>query len=153
MIPLVTALVCVFALDRGVKVLAGALAANAAPRPSRGKAWLTLCCTRNPSPVFWPSGSGRSWLLAFSLASAASVALVLLTPDRAPLLPMALGAALGGALSNLYDRLRHGAVLDLVRVRGLGTFNPADAALTLGLLGVFLQYLSGLAAGVQAAIG
>jgi signal peptidase II len=45
-----------------------------------------------------------------------------------------LGAALGGALGNLYDRVRHGAVLDFLHVGVGGVFNPADVGLVVGLV-------------------
>jgi len=43
------------------------------------------------------------------------------------------GPCWGGALGNLYDRIRHGAILDFLHVGLGGVFNPADVALVLGL--------------------
>jgi len=45
-----------------------------------------------------------------------------------------LGAALGGAASNLYDRLRRGAVIDFLDVGWWPVFNLADVAITLGTI-------------------
>lgn len=39
---------------------------------------------------------------------------------------------LGGALSNLMDRIFRGAVVDYISIKGVPTFNLADAALTAG---------------------
>ena len=43
-----------------------------------------------------------------------------------------LGAALAGAASNLYDRLRRGAVIDFLHLSWWPAFNLADVAITLG---------------------
>lgn len=47
---------------------------------------------------------------------------------------MALGAALAGAVSNLYDRLRRGAVVDFLDLGWWPSFNLADVAITLGVV-------------------
>ncbi len=57
------------------------------------------------------------------------------------LLATALGLVIGGALGNLVDRLRFGAVVDFLDVHAAGyhwpAFNVADAAITVGV-GVLL---------------
>jgi signal peptidase II len=45
---------------------------------------------------------------------------------------LSLGAALGGAASNLYDRLRRGAVIDFLDLGVWPVFNLADVAITAG---------------------
>jgi signal peptidase II len=51
---------------------------------------------------------------------------------------VALGAALGGAASNLLDHVLRGAVVDYVDLRGWPVFNLADAAMVSGVLVVFI---------------
>ena len=56
-----------------------------------------------------------------------------------------LGLILGGALGNLYDRLRLGEVIDFVDV-GFGShrwpvFNVADIAVTVGVFLLLIEYL------------
>jgi signal peptidase II len=52
--------------------------------------------------------------------------------------PVALGAALGGASSNLLDRLWRDGVVDFIDVGFWPVFNLADAAIVIGaLIGVF----------------
>jgi signal peptidase II len=47
---------------------------------------------------------------------------------------LGLGLALGGAASNVYDRLRRGAVMDFVDLGWWPVFNLADVAITTGVL-------------------
>jgi signal peptidase II len=73
------------------------------------------------------------------VAAVASIALsvVNLRMTSAALLPrLALALLLGGAVGNLIDRLRLGAVIDFVYVRLINfpAFNVADSALTIGVL-------------------
>ncbi len=49
------------------------------------------------------------------------------------LVRISLGLQLGGALGNLIDRLRFGAVTDLLYVRFVPVFNIADAAIVSGV--------------------
>lgn len=49
------------------------------------------------------------------------------------LVRISLGLQLGGALGNLIDRLRFGAVTDLLYVRFVPVFNLADAAIVSGV--------------------
>jgi len=51
---------------------------------------------------------------------------------RRPLAPSALALISGGALGNLLDRLRVGAVVDFIDVHVWPVFNLADVAVTAG---------------------
>jgi signal peptidase II len=53
---------------------------------------------------------------------------------QGPAAQAGLGAAVGGAAGNLYDRLRRGAVLDFLDVGWWPVFNVADVAITLGAM-------------------
>ena len=62
-----------------------------------------------------------------------------------PLLGAALGLVIGGAVGNLIDRVRLGAVADFINVSGLGffpwVFNVADSAITVGVILLVLDSL------------
>lgn len=47
-------------------------------------------------------------------------------------LAIALGAALGGAASNLIDRVRRGGIVDFIDLKIWPVFNIADAAIVIG---------------------
>ena len=59
-----------------------------------------------------------------------------------PLLRLAIGMQLGGAIGNLVDRLRYGAVVDFIDVGPWPTFNVADSSIVVGIfvLAVMLAF-------------
>lgn len=79
----------------------------------------------------------RGYALPFALLSMVAIGAIVLfhaKSGRSPLLSVALGLLLGGAIGNLVDRLRLEYVVDFVDV-GIGslrwyTFNVADAAIS-----------------------
>ncbi len=86
-----------------------------------------------------PAGAGAGHALLFSLAAAVVVIGLLLWLKRvaSPLLATAIGLIVGGALGNVVDRIRHGAVVDFLDFH-LGywhwpAFNLADSAICLGV--------------------
>lgn len=80
--------------------------------------------------------AGQPLLLAIFavLASALFVAMMRTTLRTHPLVPIAVGLVLGGALGNLLDRIRLGYVVDFVAVGSFPRFNVADSAITIGLM-------------------
>ncbi len=122
------------------------------------KAWITTILTLGQAPVevlgswlrivHWTNSGILFGLLpqsgpAFAVVSIAVVGLIGLYHARAArgiVITLALGLLLGGALGNLVDRLRFGAVIDWVDM-GIGqwrffTYNVGDAAIStaIGLL-------------------
>jgi signal peptidase II len=75
-------------------------------------------------------------LSAVALAISAFLLIWLARADR-PVTAYGLGAVIGGALGNLIDRLRFGAVADFLDFHAWGyhwpAFNVADAAITIGV--------------------
>ena len=89
--------------------------------------------------------------VAFSLLSGSAVTVTLLAlvvlaallsyfarHGSQPLLWLPTGMIAGGALGNLIDRLRIGAVTDFIKFPDWPAFNVADSAITLGVIGFVL---------------
>ena len=77
------------------------------------------------------------WALAgFSIVVAAILAFWVRAAER-PLFATAVGMVMGGAVGNVIDRIRFGAVADFIDVRHLlyfpWIFNVADSAITIGI--------------------
>jgi lipoprotein signal peptidase len=70
---------------------------------------------------------------------------VWLTRAERPLVAAAIGAIAGGAVGNVIDRLRSGAVVDFIRAHAWGwswyVFNAADAAIVCGVAALILDGL------------
>ena len=64
-------------------------------------------------------------------------------PQGSPLLRVAVGAVLGGAVGNIIDRVRLGHVTDWIHVTHYPTFNLADSGITLGMvtLAIYLIFV------------
>jgi signal peptidase II len=114
---------------------------------------LALTLVKNPGLAFGLLGDlPRPWrwlVAALSLAALlvlARVAMRVLTPgtllDRT-----AIGLIFGGAVGNLIDRARFGAVVDFIDVHYRGwhwpAFNVADSAITIGVALLALRLLTG----------
>lgn len=129
----------VFLLDQASKwMVAHALMPGASRRVIPGLFDLTH--VRNPGAAFGLLSSYNSpWTTAFLiLFSVAALALVLSLLWRGParLTGVGLGLILGGALGNLFDRLRDGSVVDFLHFHLGGyhwpAFNLADSAIVVG---------------------
>jgi signal peptidase II len=79
--------------------------------------------------------SGGGTLVAV-IVGAALVALVayFVTHLDKPLVWLPTGLLLGGALGNVIDRIRDGAVTDFIKLPGWPAFNVADISITVGVL-------------------
>lgn len=89
-------------------------------------------------------GSTLALIVISSLAVVIVFVLALNSRDRTGSMVF-LGLIMGGALGNLFDRVRLGGVIDFVDI-GWGSvrwpvFNAADVAVTLGVFLLLVQYL------------
>jgi len=102
------------------------------------------------------SGSSAAAWIFIALASAISIVLAvwLIRTDRL-LVSAALGLILGGAIGNVIDRARFGAVFDFLDFHLAGwhwpAFNVADAAIVVGVAVLFIDSLFGEAEGSKKA--
>lgn len=138
----------VFLLDQASKwMVANAMALGEIRRVIPGL--FNLTHVRNRGAAFgllsnydspWPA----VFLIAFSVAALALV-LSLLWRGPAPLTGVGLALILGGALGNLFDRLRDGSVVDFLDFH-LGAyhwpaFNLADSAIVVGAVALVGEVL------------
>lgn len=88
--------------------------------------------------LFAEHGDAARWILiAVALAISTGLAVWLWRTDRLGIALIA-GLVIGGALGNIVDRLRFGAVADFLDVHAFGyhwpAFNVADAAISVGVV-------------------
>ena len=79
-------------------------------------------------------GSGHGLILAVTIGALAVVLVWFALDPRRPGLWLAVGLLAGGALGNLAERVRDGAVTDFIDPPFWPTFNMADVAITAGAL-------------------
>jgi signal peptidase II len=101
---------------------------------------LRISHIRNSGAIFGVMRSSGGYFTYFSLVAAIVLVVVLLLSRKARgLVKVGLGLVLGGAIGNLIDRLRLGAVVDFIDI-GAGealrwpSFNVADLAITVGVI-------------------
>ncbi|HEY1259600.1 MAG TPA: signal peptidase II [Stellaceae bacterium] len=108
---------------------------------------LVLAYNRGMSFGFFNTGAGELNAFLFSLVAAAIVIALLwwLVRVASPFLAVAIGLIIGGAVGNVIDRLRLGAVVDFLDFHvGLWhwpAFNLADSAICVGVAAMLLDGL------------
>jgi signal peptidase II len=107
---------------------------------------IVLIYNRGMSFGLFNSSGGLNALL-FSLVAAAIVAVLIywLSRVESPLLAVAIGLIIGGAIGNVIDRIRFGAVVDFLDFH-VGfwhwpAFNVADSAICVGVAVMLLDGL------------
>lgn len=90
--------------------------------------------TRNEGIAFGMF-AGRPWLVFGLMGLALTVLVVSYVKHRGrPVLWLATGLLLGGAIGNAIDRITLGYVRDFIEVPRFPSFNIADVAITLGVV-------------------
>lgn len=122
----------VLAADQGTKAL---VRANVEQGERRDLvAFVDLVHTTNDGVAFGALGGGG--LLVGLVVGAAVAALLTYFAFNAgrPLVWLPTGMLVGGALGNVIDRIRAGAVTDFLKLPHWPAFNVADAAITIGVV-------------------
>lgn len=102
---------------------------------------LDLFLTHNRGVAFGLAGGGGVALVLFALAALLVVGVLLARDATRPGMWAAVGLLAGGALGNLADRVREGAVTDYVDFLSWPPFNLADVAIVAGVALLVLVHL------------
>jgi signal peptidase II len=78
--------------------------------------------------------SGRSIVMVIVLLALAGLVVWFVLHGTRPYVWIPTGMLLGGALGNIIDRIRDGAVTDFVKIPLWPAFNVADVSITFGVL-------------------
>jgi signal peptidase II len=82
--------------------------------------------------------SGRPVVMIIVAVALAGLVLWFVLHLHRPLVWLPTGLLLGGALGNIIDRLRDGAVTDFIKLPVWPAFNLADVAITVGVLALLV---------------
>lgn len=125
-------LAAVLAVDQVVKgIVTGALERG----EERDLVWFVdLVNTRNTGVAFGQL-QNAGVIVSVVIAIALTALLVFFARNaHRPLVWLPTGMLLGGALGNIVDRVREGAVIDYLKLPHWPAFNVADAAITVGVV-------------------
>nr|MBX2805821.1 signal peptidase II [Hyphomicrobiales bacterium] len=120
---------------------------------SRGRvevtSYMDLVMLWNPGISFGqlPQSSELGRYLLIGLSSvAAFVLFIWMAYSHSRLVAASIGLIIGGAVGNLIDRIVHGAVADFFSFHYAGyywyVFNIADVAITLGVIGLLIDWIA-----------
>ncbi len=145
-----TAAVTILALDQVTKFLALDRLLPGEPVPVI-QGFFSLTLVLNPGLAFGMLGAtpaGWRWMVAVLSVAALCVLAVVgvrLLPRGGPIAEVALALVFGGAVGNLIDRWRFGAVVDFLDFYWRGyhwpAFNVADSAISVGVALLALRML------------
>jgi signal peptidase II len=129
----------VVALDQAAKA---AIEANLVPGEHLDVAGpIELTLSHNRGVAFGLASGGGVALVALVMAALAFVGFLFARDPTRPWMWAAVGLLAGGALGNLADRIRDGAVVDYVDFLSWPPFNLADVSITAGVLLLAWSYL------------
>ena len=97
-----------------------------------------LVHVRNSGVAFGAFEGGGVIVVALVAAGLGALLFYFFTHAERPWAWLPTGLLLGGALGNIIDRIRDGAVTDFVKLPGWPAFNVADMAITFGVLALLL---------------
>ena len=130
-------LAAVLAADQVTKVLVRNALAVGERREILGP--LDLVRVNNDGIAFGFLGGGQAVVaIAVAAALVGLIVYFVLNAGR-PLVWLPTGLLLGGALGNVFDRLRDGVVTDFLRLPHWPAFNVADMAITAGVIALVIS--------------
>jgi signal peptidase II len=96
--------------------------------------FLDLVRVNNKGIAFGALGGGQAIVVVIVAAALVGLVVYFVLTAGKPLVWLPTGLLLGGALGNILDRVRDGAVTDFLKVPHWPAFNLADAAITAGVV-------------------
>ncbi len=99
---------------------------------------LKLVNVRNEGVAFGIDAGGKTLVIALIALALLGLVLYFARHTAKPLIWLPTGLLVGGALGNIVDRIRDGAVTDFLKIPAWPAFNLADVAITLGVLALVL---------------
>jgi signal peptidase II len=100
---------------------------------------LDLVHVRNEGIAFGVLEGGQTWVVILAVGAALAGLLVVFALNaHRPGVWLPTGLLLGGALGNVVDRARDGAVTDFLKLPHWPAFNLADIAITAGVVALVL---------------
>jgi signal peptidase II len=95
---------------------------------------LKLVNVRNEGVAFGIDAGGQTLVIALIALALLALVLYFARHTARPLIWLPTGLLIGGALGNIVDRIRDGAVTDFLKIPAWPAFNIADVAITFGVI-------------------
>ena len=101
---------------------------------------LDLVRVNNDGIAFGFLGGGQAVVAIAVAAALVGLVVYFVFNSGRPLVWLPTGLLLGGALGNVFDRLRDGVVTDFLRLPHWPAFNVADMAITAGVIALVFSF-------------
>lgn len=95
---------------------------------------LKLVNVRNEGVAFGIEAGGQTLIVVLIAIALLALVTYFARHSAKPLMWLPVGLLFGGAIGNIVDRVREGAVTDFLKLPGWPAFNLADVAITVGVL-------------------
>ena len=99
---------------------------------------LKLVNVSNDGVAFGIDAGGKTLVIALIALALLALVLYFARHSARPLIWLPTGLLIGGALGNIVDRIRDGAVTDFLKIPAWPAFNVADIAITAGVIALVL---------------
>ncbi len=99
---------------------------------------LKLVNVRNEGVAFGVDAGGKTIVIVLIALALLALVLYFARHTARPLIWLPTGLLIGGALGNIVDRIRDGAVTDFLKIPAWPAFNVADIAITVGVVALVL---------------
>lgn len=105
--------------------------------------FLDLVRVNNDGIAFGFLGGGQALVVVAVVAALGGLVVFFALHAERPWIWLPTGLLLGGALGNVFDRVRDGAVTDFLKVPHWPAFNVADVAITVGVVALVFSLDAG----------